>query len=179
MPECTFCKGNNATCHLTKIVNGKAVELHVCTQCIPELAESDLVDFDIWEAIAKLAEKKGMADPTQLIEPQPALMDELSAKSFLMNQVAGKGVCPSCGFTAEQLRKVGRLGCPDCYNVFGEMLADVISDCQKSTSHSGKIPESMRAFRRHKIEEELAEAVREERFEDAATLRDQLKCMSD
>lgn len=175
--QCTFCKGNEATCHLTKVVNGKAIEVHVCEKCIPELGQADLVDFDIWEAVAKLAAAKGMPDPSKALEPVPE--EPISAKSLLIPPAHKGQVCPSCGFTSEDLRKTGRLGCPDCYSVFAEMLSDVLNDCQKGLQHVGKIPRSQKPLREKMLREKLQVAIAAERFEEAATLRDQLKMLEE
>lgn len=174
---CTFCKNSEATCHLTKVVNGKAVEVHVCEKCIPEVGQADLVDFDIWEAVSKLAASKGLPDPAKMLEP--AEEEEISAKSLLMPSSAKGQVCPFCGFTGEDLRKTGRLGCPQCYAVFADMLADVLNDCQKGTQHVGKIPRSQKSLRQKALRELLQEAVDSERFEDAAQIRDQLKLLEE
>jgi protein arginine kinase activator len=172
---CTFCQKHPAVCHLTKLVSGKVVDLHVCEYCIPEIKEKDLLDFDVWEAVGKLAAKLGMPDPLKAIEPPEA--EEITAKSLLMEPESGRECCPQCGFTGEDLRKVGRLGCPHCYEVFGDMLADVIKDCQKGGSHVGKVPKSKLGLRRRRLEDALETAVREERFEEAAVLRDQIRSL--
>jgi protein arginine kinase activator len=175
--ECSFCKGSEATCHLTKVVNGKAVEVHVCEQCIPEVNQTDLVDFDIWEAVSKLAAAKGLPDPAKMLEPVED--EEISAKSLLMPTGHPAQACTSCGFTGEDLRKTGRLGCPNCYAVFSEMLADVINDCQKGHQHLGKVPKSQKSVRQKSLRDLLQKAVDTERFEDAASLRDQLKVLEE
>lgn len=175
--QCSFCKNSEATCHLTKVVNGKAVEVHVCEKCIPEINQADLVDFDVWDAVSKLAAAKGLPDPAKMLEP--AEEEEISAKSLLMPSTGQTQACPSCGFTGEDLRKTGRLGCPDCYAVFSEMLADVINDCQKGPQHLGKIPRSQKSLRQKALRDLLQEAVDSERFEDAAQLRDQLKLLEE
>jgi protein arginine kinase activator len=175
--KCTFCN-NEATCHLTKIVNGKAVEVHVCETCIPQIKDQNLIDFDIWDAVSKLAIAKGMPDPVKAIEmEEPA---EISAKSLMLSpqaMVQNVQRCGACGFTGEDLRKTGRLGCPECYGVFADILAEVINDCQKGGAHLGKIPASMVNVHRKRLEEKLNEAIAAERFEDAAVLRDQIKAM--
>lgn len=176
--ECTYCPGNEATCHLTKLVNGVAVDVHVCEKCIPEIAKVNLVDFDIWDAVAKLAKQKGQPDPGKEVEPEP--VEEISAKSLLMKESPATGsVCPKCGFTSEELRKTGRLGCSHCYEVFAPMLEDIMNDCQKSLQHTGKVPSRLRCLRKSRIEEELRKAVDEERYEDAALLRDQLESITE
>jgi protein arginine kinase activator len=178
--KCTFCKTNVATCHLTKIVNGKAIEIHVCDECIPEIKDQNLADFDIWEAVAKLAEEKGMPDPALAIEPPEEEEEEISAKSLLIpgEGVEGSGLtCPVCGFTSENLRKTGRLGCPNCYETFSEMLGDVFSDCQKSGHHTGKVPARLAGLKKKRLEELLEQAISREQYEEAAVIRDQLKAL--
>jgi len=176
--ECTFCPGREATCHLTKIINGKVIEVHVCENCIPQIKDQNLVDFDIWEAVSKLAKEKGIPDPSQAAElPEP---QSISAKSFMMSPprtVSDIMACKVCGFTNEDLRKTGRLGCSECYAVFAETLTEVFSDCQKGSQHLGKVPSSMRGLRRQRLEDLLDAAVTSERFEEAAVIRDQLKAM--
>lgn len=175
--QCSFCKSNEATCHLTKVVNGKAVEVHVCEKCIPEIGQADLVDFDIWDAVAKLAAAKGLPDPAKALEPEEEA--EISAQSLLLSATGRVEACRACGFTAEDLRKTGRLGCPDCYAVFGEMLADVLNDCQKGSQHFGKVPRSQRRAKGQALRDQLQKAVDAERFEDAARLRDELKVLEE
>jgi protein arginine kinase activator len=176
--KCIFCN-NEAICHLTKIVNGKTIEVHVCETCIPQIKDQNLIDFDIWDAISKLAIAKGMPDPAKAIETEkPA---EISANSLMMSpqaMVQSVQRCGACGFTGEDLRKTGRLGCPECYGVFSDILAEVLNDCQKGTAHLGKIPASMVNVHRKCLEERLNEAIASERFEDAAVLRDQIKAMN-
>ncbi|MDR1191305.1 MAG: UvrB/UvrC motif-containing protein [Verrucomicrobiales bacterium] len=176
--KCSFCD-NEATCHLTKIVNGKAIEVHVCEHCVPQIKTHNLIDFDVWDAVAKLAAAKGLPDPAKLVEPDaPA---PISAKSLMLSpQAARQGAqrCGSCGFSGDDLRKTGRLGCPECYSVFADVLAEILNDCQKSATHAGKIPSSMNNVHRQRLEEQLNEAVAAERFEDAAVLRDQIRALT-
>ncbi|MFH1067792.1 MAG: UvrB/UvrC motif-containing protein [bacterium] len=170
--ECTYFPEHEATCHLTKVVNGKVVEVHVCEKCIPQLKQADWSDFDVWAAVAKLAASKGKPDPCKAIEPEPT---EISAKSLLIPPLALRAVqCPVCGFTSEDVRKTGRLGCPECYEAFSAMLQEVLNDCQKGPRHSGKAPAKMQNVRKDRLEKELRKAIAEERFEDAAKIRDQL-----
>ena len=177
--KCTFCNNQEATCHLTKIVDGKVIEVHVCAKCIPEVNSDQLVDFDIWAAVSKLAASKGMPDPSQAVEPDETEAEEITAKSLLIEETGQEEPCPQCGFTGEQLRKIGRLGCPHCYETFKDMLSDVLSDCQKADDHTGKVPQSMMKLKVRSIQKALDKAVKEERFEEAAVLRDQLKTISE
>lgn len=178
--HCTFCPGNQSTFHLSKIVNGKSVEVHVCEKCIPQLANQDILDFDVWDAVSKLAKKKGKPDPCKIMEDEAS---EISAKSLLMPMQSSvketPHQCPHCGFSHEDLRKTGRLGCCECYSIFSDMLEDVFNDCQKGDRHTGKVPKAFHSLHRKRLEQQLETAISEERFEDAAILRDKLNQSSD
>jgi protein arginine kinase activator len=171
--ECTFCPGNQATCHLSKLVNAKSIDVHVCEKCIPQLGQKDLVDFDIWGAVSKLAAIKGKEDPAAAVENE---IKEISAKSLLIPSPtpAASNKCSSCGFTSEDVRKTGRLGCGECYGVFASLLQDVLNDCQKGTRHAGKMPKSLRKPNKKRLQEDLSTAVGKEQFEEAARIRDEL-----
>jgi protein arginine kinase activator len=111
-------------------------------------------------------------------------------------------VCPACGFTASQLKKIGRMGCPECYSTFREGLDELLRAMHKGLQHEGKRPQvwaqsqppvpvaapPVRKARRtavpkaaapkaeaaptlEQLRRELEEAVREERFEEAARLK--------
>jgi len=171
--ECTFCPGNQATCHLSKLVSGKSIDVHVCEKCIPQLSQKDLVDFDVWASVSKLAASKGKEDPAAAVENE---IKEISAKTLLIPPPtpAASNRCPSCGFTSEDVRKTGRLGCGECYAVFATLLQDVLNDCQKGTRHAGKVPKAMRKLRKKRLQDDLDSAVGKEQFEEAARIRDEL-----
>jgi protein arginine kinase activator len=91
--------------------------------------------------------------------------------------------CPNCGFTQADFKKSGRLGCPGCYQTFGDGLEGLLKSMHKGTRHTGKVPESLRQSRdaseRMKVlQQKLAKAIEEENFEQAAVLRDEIKQMT-
>ncbi|NJK92395.1 MAG: hypothetical protein HC904_11495 [Blastochloris sp.] len=57
------------------------------------------------------------------------------------------------------------------------MLEEVLNDCQKGGQHLGKVPASQIGTRRKQLENLLEDAVESERFEEAATLRDQIRSL--
>ena len=76
----------------------------------------------------------------------------------------------------------GKLGCDECYRTFYRELAPSIEKIHGKAAHSGKVPRSAGAVlqNRRKAEQlkaELAQAIREENFEKAAGLRDQIKAL--
>ena len=88
--------------------------------------------------------------------------------------------CPTCGYTQADFKKSGRLGCSDCYVTFEDGLNQMLRSMHKGLKHSGKAPKNYRNTRElearsKKLEQELKKAVKEERYEDAAVIRDSLK----
>lgn len=84
--------------------------------------------------------------------------------------------CPGCGCTGADLNTMKRLGCPTCYQHFKQQLIPVLLHVHKDTVHRGKRPSE-----RPKVltlEEMLALAVKEERYEDAALIRDDIKMLA-
>jgi protein arginine kinase activator len=87
--------------------------------------------------------------------------------------------CEQCGFSPADFKKQGRFGCPACYSAFKGILDPMLDGMHKGTVHSGKVPR--RAQERKslydkltKLEGDLSEAIKAERYEDAARCRDEI-----
>ncbi len=103
--------------------------------------------------------------------------------------------CGSCGTTLEEIKRGHRLGCPDCYTVFedillGEMQAShrllprMSTVNKKNVSfHVGRTPgESLvisPSSRLIALNEALKETLSREDYEQAAFLRDQIKALTE
>lgn len=48
--------------------------------------------------------------------------------------------CKDCGMTYAQFSKLGRFGCPSCYQYFDSRLDPLFKRVHGSTSHVGKVP---------------------------------------
>ncbi len=156
--KCQICD-NPASVHLTDIINKKKREMHLCEEC---------------------------ARVNHLIpEPQQELNVPALLK-FLLGQAVGaiktgnpSPSCPQCGMKYAQFRSTGRLGCPGDYEAFHVELEPLLERVHRQTRHVGKIPARYRAQLRaaqvDELERQLQLAVREERYEDAASLRDQIR----
>jgi protein arginine kinase activator len=157
---CTICKEKPATVHLTQIVGDKMQKLDLCEDC---------------------AKTKGINDPTSFGLADLDLVLGLGASQQLEQAAGGVELkCQRCGFTHADFKKSGRLGCPECYITFAEGLAGLLKTMHKGTRHTGKAPEALRATRENadrlkNLTEKLKKAVKEENYEQAAHLRDQIK----
>ncbi|MEY4798069.1 MAG: hypothetical protein RI978_370 [Verrucomicrobiota bacterium] len=89
----------------------------------------------------------------------------------------GRGRCPSCGFRWQDFERTHRIGCPTCYQAHTEQVLATIARLQPGMAHQGRRPQALTADRQAKLaacQALLAEAVKEEDFESAAALRDQI-----
>ena len=151
--KCDLCS-KPATVHLTQIVNNKVHKVDLCEAC---------------------AQAKGVTYPSGF-----SLADLLLKASLNPEPAAAAGLrCAKCGFTQLDFKKHGRFGCPDCYETFRGTVEPMLENMHNGTAHAGKVP--TRALERKslyerltKLELDLTEAIKTERYEDAARTRDEI-----
>jgi len=88
--------------------------------------------------------------------------------------------CEKCAMTYSQFAKGGRLGCDNCYALYGSKLEYLFKRIHGNVRHTGKIPKRSGKVIRFRQELnaakiELQKAVLNEEFELAAKLRDEIK----
>lgn len=157
---CSICKENEATVHLTQIVGEKMHKVDLCEACSKQKGINNPTGFGLADVILGLKTPSEEVDETASESPAP--------------------VCSSCGYTMADLKKTGRLGCPACFEVFEPTLMDMLRPMHKGIQHKGKVPASLQAKlqahqRLETLESSLATAIEEERYEDAARIRDEIK----
>jgi len=165
---CDACKQQQATVHLTEIVNEQMTELHLCESCANQKGaqvESHFGLADLLSGLAEMGKPQGGSQETREEE-----------------EAAANKACPSCGMTYEDFRKVGRLGCADCYATFKRNLASLLKRIHGSPHHLGKTPARLVKPQKARIElaelkRHLEQAIEMEEFEKAAQLRDQIREM--
>lgn len=165
--KCQHCNHNEATTHIKKNVNGNVTEMHLCSDCAKELG----------------------------------VMEEFSPESFFndtffgnflgagvpaMNILSGIDHCEYCGSTFNDIVKSGRVGCANCYSKFEDRLQPTITKMHGNAKHIGK---NVTYTKEKEAEPEISEldklkndlklAIKEQRFEDAAVLRDKINEMNE
>lgn len=165
---CNQCGKNKATVHLTEIVNDQITKLDLCEACAKEKGSDVEQHFGIADLLAALSDVEG---PSSTTSPAAA--------------ATAKTKCPRCGLTYEDFKKIGRLGCGDCYETFKASLAPLLKRIHGSNQHLGKSPSPVQVKEAKAtsklIEEleaaklELQKAVKKEEFEEAAAIRDKIK----
>lgn len=161
MMICEKCKQNKATVHLTKILNNKKMEMHLCEDC------------------ARKGNDTIFENPFTINNFLTGLLDSVQASPLKVDYIKAT-TCSKCGMTYGKYKQLGRLGCANCYGVFRDKLTPLIKNVHRSTEHTGKIPE--KAGERIKIVREIANLKHEiqqvlanEEYEKAAILRDRIK----
>jgi len=156
--KCDFCS-KPATVHLTKIVNNKVHKIDLCEAC---------------------AQAKGVTDPSGI-----SLADLLLKISLDSESPPSSGLrCDQCGFSQADFKKYGRFGCPACYEAFKEAIEPMLESMHKGITHTGKVPRrslSRKSIhdRLSKLEVDLSEDIKNERYEDAARFRDEIAHMKE
>jgi protein arginine kinase activator len=156
-----FCKQNPAKVHLTQIVGDKMQKVDLCEDCAKQKGVNDPAGFSLADLLLGLGASQEIA------------------------QAGGEEIkCPNCGFTQADFKKAGRLGCSQCYVAFAEGLEGLLKSMHKGTKHIGKTPRALRqtrdlAERLKQLQKKLDKAVTSEDFEQAASLRDEIKDTKD
>lgn len=155
--KCEMCQAQDASIHLTQVVDGEVKKVHLCEACA---AASGL----------------DMQSPMSITDILLGLGGEETKPTKL---TATERTCPRCHLRRADFKKSGRLGCPDCYEAFARELEPVIRAMHRNDRHCGKIPEREESRVQKTVKSEtlkllLEEAIVAEDFEEAARLRDAL-----
>ena len=123
------------------------------------------------------SKEKGVQDPTGFARAD-LLLGIGAAEEIEKGAPTQK--CPVCGFTQVDFKKTGRLGCSACYLTFSEGLGTLLKAMHKGTEHIGKLPQRAHreielSDRMRSLNDDLRKAVAEEKYEAAASLRDQIR----
>lgn len=83
-----------------------------------------------------------------------------------------------------EFRNHGRLGCPHDYEAFREELLPLLESVHGETKHAGKAPRRLPRAKSGQLElaqlrRKLQQSISEEKYEDAARLRDRIKELED
>lgn len=168
---CQLCPSPEATVHLTEMAaDGSRQELHICRGCVVRLGlrlDQDPPDLMV------------LRTQTATPAPEPAVPTL---------------VCDACGLELSAYTDTNLFGCPQCYESFDTAVIALLERYHGASAHQGRQPigtpppapapvkrprtrAPSKAAKRAALETRLREAVAEERFEDAARLRDDLAAL--
>lgn len=162
---CDECGKNKATVHLTEIINEQITKLNLCEGCAKEKGTEVEQHFGIADLLAALSDVETATPSSGTLSP--------------------RNKCPHCGLAYEDFKKIGRLGCSDCYETFRASLAPLLKRIHGSHQHFGKSPDpvhlkeqkisSKLSEEMSQLKQDLARAIKKEEFEEAAAVRDKIK----
>lgn len=168
--KCDYCD-SKSTVFLTQLAEGQMKKVCLCDSCAEERGVTDPTGFSLADMLSGNFQKQVGDNDQALVQRK--------------ENVAGDAkVCPECGFTFEDLQKVRRFGCGNCYKVFSDELAPMLRGMHKGASHVGKVPEGLMEvhFRQQKLDElrlKLEKAIASESYEEAADLRDEIRSLDE
>lgn len=168
---CEKCGKNEAVYFYSETVNGKKRSFALCSDCAPN-------DTSFGTSILS-----GFFAENPFFKSQ--------------KQAVPAKQCDVCGSTFLEIRKTGKVGCPECYKTFENELMPIIrrihgTAVYKNTAETQKNAEETKSTvteentsinetekQRAELREKLNTAVKEENYELAATLRDKLRALTD
>jgi len=179
---CEDCGKNEANVKYTHIVNGAKIEMNLCEECSKKLGIGN-VGFNI---------------PINFNNFFGEFLNEYN-ESFLQSYEKPAVLkCNGCKMTYDEFAKTGKFGCSNCYKTFSKKIDPVLRKLHVSDTYVGRkgIANSKvkgkaatsdvkqtqkakptKAEKLSLLKEALKEAIREEKYEDAAKLRDEIKKM--
>ena len=176
---CDNCGKREANVRYSENINGKTRELNLCEECSQKLGIGQM-DFNMPMDFSNFF--------GDFIEEftKPEWMPLLSNVKTL--------TCNNCGYTFDDIVNTAKLGCPNCYDVFESELDPIIKRIQGTSKHVGRIgkiidnkidkkynkteentPKKEEKTKLEQLQEDLKNAIKEERYEDAAKIRDEIK----
>ena len=167
--KCELCHQAAAEMAIRKSVDGEEQELFVCKACAGEVSRHATAAAA--EAPAPDPEAAGGAVAAPLMGVILDAAFEIVGRALNVSEPT----CPECGITRAEYRKASRLGCPACYEAFARDLESAVLELHRCLQHVGKSPAKARAaWQLQQLQNELVEAVKGQRYEEAIALRDRI-----
>ncbi len=182
--QCQACGTSPAEVQIREIRGEEVNTLYLCNACAEnyDLGTSSCPSLDEPEVTIRLSAASQQSEsPSAQTMPPDDLIDDLQQTEDSEDARIEMYECPNCGWTEQTLSEKKRLGCPECYNTFWELLAPIIHDWHNEVAHKGELPKEQEGERKPApppgsghLERELDVAIACEDYERAAELRDQL-----
>jgi len=176
---CDNCKNNEATIRYTEIINGEKKEMHLCEECSHKFG-IDNINFNMPISFSNFF--SGLLD------------EEYNSSEFMpLFQNIRELKCDNCNMTYSEFAEKGKFGCPECYDVFSNKIDSLLKRLHGSNKYIGRRAlnskldntivneiENNKEIKKEetkleKLQNDLKKAIADERYEDAAKIRDEIK----
>jgi protein arginine kinase activator len=164
--KCEICGARKAVIHIQQVAGKERIDLHLCEECAVE------------RGIVGAGSAGGGKEQRIEISISSLLNGLVDVRDL---KGAAEKVCPGCGSKWESIRKRGKVGCAECYGVFGREMRGMLEKLgAHGTNHRGKLPRRLRTYKKYlvdvvKLKEGLKEALKREDYEKAARIRDRIR----
>lgn len=159
---CDFCHEREAVIYMEQSsADGHRRKINMCLECAMERGISP--------------------DPKSIQASIGTLFKELADVSKKITEKDNK-CCPVCGTFLSEIKKNGKLGCPECYAIFKNEIRKILEDNGIKEFFKGSMPARLSTVRsvlndRMILQNKLRIAIEKEDYEKAAVYRDYLKAL--
>lgn len=173
---CDNCGKKEANVRYYTNINGVEKQMNLCEECSQKLGVTDF-SFDM---------------PIDFSSFFSDFLEDFSNSSFL--KMPEELRCKGCNSTFEEIAREGKFKCPKCYETFEDKIDLIMNKIHGSNRHIGRIGkitndevQNVENVKQTKIENEksnnkienlknkLKDLVKEEKYEEAAKVRDEIK----
>ena len=178
---CSNCGKNEANVRYTRIINGEKTEFALCEDCAKKMGLED-IDFNIPINFSNFL--SDFFEDDNLLPSFAKIENER---------------CPKCGLTYDDFVNNGKFGCAECYDTFSNKLDSILKNLHGTSKHIGRKPKNIvkaidtqstkneekakktekkvdeKQEKINKLNKDLQKAIKDERYEDAAKIRDEIK----
>ena len=178
---CQNCGKNEANIRYTQIINGVKKEVALCSDCARKLGLENI----------------GIPDLSMNFHSILGDFFNDYAESMLLPSIENNTIkCKKCGMSYNDFINDGMFGCEECYDTFQDPIDSLLKNLHGTAKHvgrgiNGKNDEKIKIDYEEKdktnsknnttgnnlqeLQEKLEAAIRDERYEDAAKIRDEIK----
>jgi protein arginine kinase activator len=170
--KCELCKQAEARQAIRRTINQEEQELYVCEACAAAQNPKQEKPVVSLEASPEVLEV--------IKETLPEIMGMiLGATVEFSGPIPSPGketICPLCGMTRSEYKKIARLGCAQCYETFIKDLDSVVGEMHRSPRHIGKGPTQPRPSSYvNALKERLRKAEADSRVIEAEDIRTRIR----
>ena len=184
---CQNCGENEANVRYTQVINGVKKQMNLCSKCAEELG-IDNMDFNM---------------PISFSSFLSDMFDDYGDE-YLPTLLKVKNLtCDNCNLNFEDFINNGKFGCEKCYENFESRINSILKNIHGVDRHSGRVAQRLLDYSKddtnkkeevkkentdnfdktknkkeleiEKLKERLDLEIKEERYEDAAKTRDEIK----
>ena len=113
-------------------------------------------------------------DPQNIQRSIGSLFEEISKAESAANPEESR-LCPVCGTSLASIRRTGKAGCPECWEIFKTELVSIMEERGIKGPYTGSMPHRIATFRSSLTDR--VESIKNEDYEKAAVYRDYLRAL--